>query len=151
MYRVLLVIEDRPLRRALFTRLLVDGCSVAEADSVAQADEALAAWEGTFDLLVLDDNLLDGSGWDVLRLLARHTPAATGPGWSCQTMPRVIVLATVRPARCRLDEFHPDAVLVKPFPLGALEHLIVRLLRCEAAEDQMDDSGVLSAFASHPR
>jgi DNA-binding response OmpR family regulator len=141
MNRVLLVIEDRPLRRAIFARLLLAGCAVAEADSVAQAEEAMAAWDGAFDLLVLDDNLLDGSGWDVLRRQARRTPPAAG-------RPRVIVLACRRPAQCRLDEFHPDAVLVKPFPLRALEHLIIRLLLGDTAEEELGESGVHSAFAS---
>jgi CheY-like chemotaxis protein len=145
----LLVIEDRPLRRALFIRLLPDGCAVAEADGVAQAEEALVAWDGAFDLLVLDDNLCDGSGWDVLRRQARRAPPASASG--VRPRPRVIMLACRRPGQCRLDEFRPDAVLVKPFPLRALEHLIVRLLRGEAAAEERGESGPLSAPTSHAR
>ncbi|HEV2237370.1 MAG TPA: hypothetical protein VGR57_11980 [Ktedonobacterales bacterium] len=149
MNSVLLVIEERPLRRAIFARLLLDGCAVAEVDGVAQAEEAIAAWEGTFDLLVLDDNLLDGSGWDVLRRQARR--ARPDSGSDGRHRPRVIVLACWRPAQRRLDEFHPDAVLVKPFPLRALEHLIVRLLRGEAATEERGESGLLSGSTPHAR
>jgi CheY-like chemotaxis protein len=148
MNRVLLVIEDRRFRRAIFTRLLLDSCAIAEADSVAQAEAALVAWDGTFDLLVLDDNLLDGTGWDVLRRLARRASAAA-PDGRRQARPRVIVLACQRPAQRRMDEFHPDAVLVKPFPLRALEHLSVRLLRGEAAAEELGESGLLPELATH--
>ena len=143
MNRVLLAIEDRRIRRAIFTRLLLDDCAIAEAESVAQVEEALRGWDGAFDLLVLDDNLLDGTGWDVLRRLARHMPALRDA-----TRPRVVVLACQRPAQCRLDEFHPDAVLIKPFPLRALELLAVRLLRGETAEEDLSESGALSAIAT---
>ena len=145
MNRVLLAIEDRRIRRAIFTRLLLDDCAIAEADSVAQAEEALRAWDGAFDLLVLDDNLLDGTGWDVLRRLARRALAVRDA-----VRPRVVVLACQRPAQCRLDEFHPDAVLIKPFPLRALELLSVRLLRDESAEEDLGESGALSAIAARP-
>jgi CheY-like chemotaxis protein len=151
MNRVLLAIEDRRIRRAIFTRLLLDDCAIAEADSVAQAEEALRAWDGAFDLLVLDDNLLDGTGWDVLRRLARRLPVANEPAWRHEARPRVVVLACQRPAPCRMDEFHPDAVLIKPFPLRALELLVVRLLRGEAAEEDLGESGTLSAIAALPR
>ena len=68
---------------------------------------------------MLDVNLPDQTGWDVLRHLrdehAEHRPA--------------IILATaVRPVQHRVDEFHPDAILVKPFPIVALVRLLDRLL-----------------------
>ncbi len=133
------------MRRALFTQLLLDGCAIAEAESVSEAEQALLVWDGAFDLLVLDDNLLDGTGWDVLRRLARCAAMATRPGWQ---QPAVILLACQRPAQCRLDEFHPNAVLIKPFPLRALEQLSVRLLRREAAALELGDAGTVSTPVS---
>jgi DNA-binding response OmpR family regulator len=139
MYRVLLVAEDLALRRLLFAKLLASGYSVAEAESVAQADEAFAAWVGMFDLLVLDINLPDGSGWDVLRHLARRVPAI---GQNGSQMPKVVILASARPAQCRLDEFNPTAVLIQPFPMRALLDLIHRMLRGTPAEVETGEAGI---------
>lgn len=144
MYRVLLVAEDQAFRRLLFAKLLAAGYSVAEAESVAQADEAFAAWGGAFDLLVLDINLPDGSGWDVLRHLAQRVSATDQNGGR---MPKVVILASARPAQCRLDEFHPTAVLIQPFPMRALLDLIHRLLRGTPVEVESGEAGLPRALA----
>ena len=70
-----------------------------------------------FDVLLLDVNLPDQTGWDVLRALeGAHVPP-------------VIVLTALRPTQHRLDEFRPAAVLLKPFPMDALVRLVGRVLR----------------------
>ncbi|MFN8515929.1 MAG: response regulator [Chloroflexia bacterium] len=65
------------------------------------------------DLLLLDINLPDRTGWDVLRELRERGVV----------VPTVIVSA-VRVSQSRLDEFRPLAYLPKPFPLEALLRIV---------------------------
>ncbi len=116
MPHVLLVEDEEPLRRILARNLARRGYRVTEAGSAAEAIALLRAG-GPFDALLLDVNLPDQTGWDVLRSLNdAHADA-----------PPVIVLTAVRPVRQRLDEFHPAAVLLKPFPVDALVRLVGRV------------------------
>ncbi len=77
------------------------------------ASAVQSALEGDFDVLLLDINLPDASGWDVLRQLD-----AAG------RRPRTIVFSAITPNRARVHEFAPVAVLEKPFPIDALLRLI---------------------------
>ena len=43
-------------------------------------------------------------------------------------------MTAVRPAQSRIDAFHPDAVLLKPFPIEALLRLVERVLGRAPAE-----------------
>lgn len=122
MAHILIVEDEDALRRIITLNLARRGFSVAEADSVATADEAIAATPRPFDLILLDINLPDQTGWDVLRHLQPATGATSAP------LPRVIILTAVRPAQRRIEEFRPAAVLLKPFPLRALFALIDRVL-----------------------
>ena len=90
-----------------------------------------------FDLIILDINLPDRTGWDILRtvqhdhLLELHTiDQRTG------VLP-VIVLSAVRVSPQRLAEFHPLAYLPKPFPMDAL-------LRLAAAAGQRQNGRIES-------
>src|SRR5438105_920470 len=68
MYQRVLVVEDAsPLRDIIVRNLASRGCAVREAGSAAQALAALHA--ELPDLLLLDINLPDRTGWDVLREL----------------------------------------------------------------------------------
>ena len=125
MASVLIVEDDDQLRRILTINFARRGYTVAEADSVETALEALKAFAHPFDVIVLDIYLPDRTGWDVLRAM-RRPELADGP--HAARAPRVIVTTAVRPAQCRLDEFHPDAVLLKPFPIDALVRLVERML-----------------------
>ena len=113
-YRRVLVVEDEPLLRAIIARNLVSrGCLVHEA---ASADEALTALRVELpDLLLLDINLPDRTGWDVLREL----------GASGQRVPTV-VLSAVRVGPAPLAEFRPLAYLPKPFSIEVLLRLLAR-------------------------
>jgi DNA-binding response OmpR family regulator len=84
---------------------------VDEAATAAEAIRAIAAERP--DLLLLDINLPDQTGWDVLRELKRR-------GTSVPT----IVVSAVRVNQSRLDEFQPLAYLPKPFPIEALLRLV---------------------------
>ena len=59
------------------------------------------------------------TGWDVLRHLREAHTAHR---------PAIVLSTALRPVQCRLDEFRPDAILLKPFPIVALVRLLERLL-----------------------
>ena len=141
MARVLIVEDEHPLRRIITLNLARRGYEVAEADSVATAEEALAAWNADFDVILLDINLPDQTGWDVLRHLLSAASQAPPSDRPVKKMPKVIVMTAVRPPQARIEEFHPDAVLVKPFPLQALLRLVERVLASAPAEEEMGESG----------
>jgi CheY-like chemotaxis protein len=128
MSQVLVIEDEAPLRRIITLNLARRGYTVAEADSVASADEALAATVEPFDAILLDVNLPDHTGWDVLRHLPETTEERETTEETRLHRPHVIVIAAVRPVQARLDEFHPDAVLVKPFPMDVLARLLERVL-----------------------
>lgn len=115
----ILLVEDEPHLRLVLTRVLeATGYQVRAVGTVADAvAQALAARP---DVLVLDVNLPDGTGWGVLRQLA-------GRGISCAALP-TIVLSAGQPAATRLAEFHPRAFLPKPFPVETLKRLVAEAL-----------------------
>jgi DNA-binding response OmpR family regulator len=135
--RILLVEDEAPLRRVLTMNLALRGYSVAEADSVESADDALHAARAPFDAIVLDVNLPDETGWDVLR----HLRDAHG-----EHRPAIILATAVRPVQRRIEEFKPDAVLVKPFPMVALLRLLDRLLN----GDHASPAGLIWAGPERP-
>lgn len=126
---VLLVEDEAPLRRILTLNLVKRGYSVAEADSVASAQEMIAAAVKPFAAILLDINLPDGSGWDLLRGLEWHELVTHPERKSLETRPRVILLTAVRPISRRVDEFQPDGILLKPFPISALFVTLERVLK----------------------
>lgn len=110
-----LVVEDEPaLRRIIVRNLEQRGYRVEQADTVAaalgQCDAELP------DVLVLDVNLPDATGWDVLRGLAERGLAR----------PAVVALSAAPPTRSRLAEFQPLTFLPKPFPISALLRAVER-------------------------
>ena len=124
----ILLIEDDDALSDLISRNLR-----ARFHDVAVARDARSALQllhnQTFDLILLDINLPDQTGWEVLRtaqregLLEEREINGNGP-----KLP-VVVLSAVRVSPRRLEEFHTLAYLPKPFPLEALLRLAA-----EAAE-----------------
>lgn len=108
---ILLVDDEARLRRTLARSLAARGHRVDEAGTHREA--VAAATSGAYDLLLLDVNLPDATGWDVLRDLA-----AAG-----RSLPTV-VLSAVPPSASRVREFRPLGVLHKPFPMDALLRLV---------------------------
>lgn len=103
----LLVDDESRLRQALARSLTARGHRVEQA---ANHEEAVdAALNGSYDLLLLDVNLPDATGWEVLRDLR-----AAG-----KEIPTVIFSA-LPPSTSRVREFRPLGVLTKPFPIEAL-------------------------------
>ena len=139
----ILVVEDEAsLRRIIALNLVRRDHTVIEAECAATAQEALAALQDQFDLILLDLNLPDQTGWDVLRSLKQDINQQFHDGMPARP-PAVIVITAGRPAQSRVEEFHPAAVLLKPFPIEALLRLIQRVLGAvpaEAAEDDLESA-----------
>jgi DNA-binding response OmpR family regulator len=118
---ILLVEDESRLRQTLKRSLTGRDFQVVEATTADEALEAAAARD--FDLMLLDVNLPDATGWDVLRQL-RHG----------QRVLPVIVLSAVPPNPARVREFKPFAVLHKPFPIDAL----LRLIQSACADQKLN-------------
>ncbi len=109
----ILLVEDEPhVRRALARSLEAWGHELTEAGSAELALAAIAAID--FDLIVLDVNLPDATGWDVLRR-RQSDKAVDAP---------TIVISAIPPSVVRLHEFQPFGVLHKPFPIESLHQLV---------------------------
>ena len=105
--RVLLVEDDATLRATLRANLERRGVAVDEASTVS---EALAICGRQLpDLLILDINLPDGSGWHVLGALQASSD-----------QPPTIVISASRITRQRLTEFRVAAYMPKPFAINSL-------------------------------
>ena len=124
----LLVVDDEERLRQTFARALTGrGYDVTQAASHADAMRILSA--ESFDLLLLDINLPDATGWDVLRDLR-----AAG-----RSLPS-IVFSAVPPKTARVREFGPVGVLHKPFPMDALFQLVERTVGARAHGDPVPDA-----------
>jgi DNA-binding response OmpR family regulator len=116
--RILLVEDDEVLRDVVERNLLAREHDVSIA---ADARSALAQMHAApFDLIVLDINLPDQTGWEVLRAAQRE--GCLPHEVEGDKLP-VVVLSAVRVSQGRLAEFRPLAYLPKPFPIEALLRL----------------------------
>jgi two-component system catabolic regulation response regulator CreB len=108
----ILVVEDDPsVGRAIERSLVAVGHRPRLVASVAEAEEALRT--DSADILILDIDLPDGSGWDILRDLR-----------SQGRMVPVVVISALAPNRRLLSEFECTLFLEKPFPMDALLRLV---------------------------
>ncbi len=119
--RILLVEDDEALRDLEQRNLQIRRHVVSIA---VDAQSALAQLRASFfDLIILDINLPDLTGWEVLRTALNEgrlqilNVEGLGP-----RLP-VVVLSAVRVSQRRLAEFRPLAYLPKPFPMDALLRL----------------------------
>jgi two-component system, OmpR family, response regulator QseB len=104
----ILLVDDEPrLRETLALALSARGYRVDQAGDCGEA--VAAALAGDHRLMVVDVNLPDGTGWDVLRDLraaGKRVPA--------------VIFSAVPPSAARIREFKPFGVLHKPFPIESL-------------------------------
>ncbi len=113
---ILLVDDEAPIARVLSTALRGRGHSIVVTGTALEALDAIAS--APPDVLLLDVNLPDLTGWELLR---RLDPAA-------RSAMRIIVFSASPLAPSRVEEFRPDGVLTKPFPIDALFRLVDELV-----------------------
>lgn len=120
--RILLIEDDGVLRNLLQRNLEARRHQVSVAIDARTALDYLRA-EASFDLVILDINLPDQTGWEILRIAQQHgwlRPLAQGS--DTPQLP-VVVVTAVRASLSRLKEFPLLAYLPKPFPIEALLRL----------------------------
>ena len=103
---VLLVEDDPAMNRAVQAALASDGYKVRAAETVASG-LALAQDEMP-SLLVLDIELPDGTGWDLLRDIRDLYR---------QEQIKVIMISSTRVSRMKLREEHISTFVPKPFDM----------------------------------
>lgn len=110
---LVLVVEDDPtLARSIARNLTVRGYVTSSAATVAQALSTLRQERPS--LVLLDIDLPDGLGWEVLRTLR----ATAGPHVPA------IVMSALRPNPRLCAELGAEGVLEKPFPMESLLRLV---------------------------
>ena len=114
----ILFIDNRPehLRQPVL-RLQLAGYDVDEAASGAQGLDALR--DSAYDLLILDAEIPDEDGWDVLREV-RQDPGLRGV--------KVIVFMAPQGETGKLMLVPVDAELRRPFSLGALVGAVKKVI-----------------------
>ena len=138
MNRILLLEDDEALGRGICMALETPDCTVTQCGTRRQATDILQNM--VFDLLILDINLPDGSGLDLLRALRQNgdlTPA---------------ILLTANDLE--LDEVTgleagADDYITKPFSLAVLRARVNARLRrsAPANQDRVELSGFIFDFA----
>jgi DNA-binding response OmpR family regulator len=119
--KTVLVVDDDPSLRLLCrVNLELDGYRVVEADSLAQAKDALGA--GGVDAILLDFHLRDGDGRELLAWLGADRPGVALFTGSERIGPELRALA--------------DDVLPKPFTLEMLADTVRGLV----ARGEVDSS-----------
>lgn len=115
--KVLVIEDEKQIRRFVRVALKEEGCQVAEAETMAQG--LLEAGARQPDLLILDLGLPDGNGIDLIRNLR---------GWSDTP---VLILSARSQEHDKIDALDAgaDDYLTKPFSVGELRARVRALLR----------------------
>jgi len=114
---VLLVEEERQVRRMVHTQLDRDGFRILEASSAADAEALAAAWREPVEVLVTDVVMESGNGLELARRLADRYPGL-----------KTVFISGYR--RQAAGEFPGNAAesLSKPFPPAELVRRVRKLL-----------------------
>ena len=110
--KILLVEDEAALADVIARNFRARG---HEASIAGTAEAALLAMAASWpDVLVLDVNLPDLTGWEILRRLTAADRQRIG----------VIVISAAPLSQKRIAEFQPLRWLQKPFPMDALVRLV---------------------------
>jgi two-component system KDP operon response regulator KdpE len=104
--------DESAIVNVLSTTLRAHGYDVRTAASAN--DAILALTESVPDVMLLDINLPDLTGWELLRRLSPLDRVRVP----------VVVFSASPLAPSRVEEFKPAGVLLKPFPMHALLRLV---------------------------
>jgi DNA-binding response OmpR family regulator len=110
--KVLLVEDERSLASVLARNLRARGYDVDLADTAEEAILSMA--ERWPDALIVDVNLPDFSGWEILRRLSEEDRSRL----------KVIMTSAAPLSQKRISEFRPAHALQKPFPIEAMLHAL---------------------------
>lgn len=105
---VLLVEDEAALADVIARNLRARGHAVTIAPTADAALDALAL--GVTETVILDVNLPDATGWEVLRRQSDEQRRRL----------RVVVISAAPVSGKRIEEFKPHRTLQKPFPMDAL-------------------------------
>ncbi len=139
MKRILIVEDDSLLNKTLAYNLTSDGYDITTAPNVKIATNRLTGAE--YDLVLLDINLPDGSGYDLCKLIKPEHP---------DTM--VIFLTANDQESNQIHGYEVGAVdyITKPFSIGALQRKIramfAMLEHHKPAKDIYDDGRLFLDF-----
>jgi DNA-binding response OmpR family regulator len=110
--KILLVEDEAALADVIARNFRARGFKTTVAGTAEAALlEMAASWP---DVIVLDVNLPDLTGWEILRRLTAADRQRVG----------VIVISAAPIAQKRIQEFQPLRWLQKPFPMDALVRLV---------------------------
>ena len=135
--RVLIVDDDRSIRRTLEKFLGQEGFEVSTAQDAPSAVTAATAVSGP-DLVLLDLGLPGGSGFDVLTAIA----GLARPPTVCVVTARDDMQSTVKAIQLGAYEY-----VVKPVDIDRLREVIRRALDSRASRDQLPE--FVSASVGH--
>ncbi len=124
--KVLLVEDEAALADVIGRNLWARGHSVTLAPTAEAALHSLAVERP--DVLLLDVNLPDMTGWDVLRRLDEDDRRRLS----------VVVISAAPISPKRIEEFKPERCLMKPFPIDALLRTLGEL---DSASQRADSGG----------
>lgn len=120
--RILLVEDEKALVDVLARNLRARGYDVTSSGTAESALLEMArAWP---DAILLDVNLPDHTGWEILRRLTPIDRDTLG----------VVIISAGPISPKRIDEFRPDRWLQKPFPIDALMRAIADVTHVTASE-----------------
>ncbi len=142
MKQILLVEDDTLLNKTLTYNLISEGYATVSAPNARTAAELLAQRE--YDLVLLDINLPDGSGYDLCRLIKPKHPNTL-----------VIFLTANDQESDQIRGYEAGAVdyITKPFSIGALLRKICAMFalleRHRPAKDIYDDGRLFLDFSEH--
>ena len=140
MKQILIVEDDSFLNKMLSYNLTADGYGVTSALNFRTAAEAIRQWE--FDLILLDVNLPDGSGFDLCKLVKPNCPDAI-----------VIFLTANDQESDQIRGYEVGAVdyITKPFVVGTLQRKIKAMFSMlehhRPAKDVYDDGRLFLDFS----